>query len=385
MSKESVFIKDDKKETKKKKIMILSCHTPSLLWFRLDMMKYFVDSGYEVVAVGNESENIWSDEFKKHYIKYRKVSIQRNGTNPLADLKMYKNLRKIMKEERPSIVFSYNAKAVIYGSLAASKLGIKCFSLIAGIGSIFLSSSLKIKVIRSILLCQYKATLPRCSKVFFQNSEDASMFVEKKIVSPNKIVFINGSGVNTELFPLLPQPGEFGFIFVGRLLKDKGIVEFLAASAELKKNYPNVNIFVVGPFDTNPSSINKQFLNKYINDGTIIYYGEQKDVLPYLLKANVLVLPSYREGTPKTVLEAMSCGRAIITTDVPGCRQTIIDGVHGFIIPDHDSKAILDKMIYLLEHKEECASMGIKARGRVEDIYDVRKVNKVILDTIKEN
>lgn len=362
------------------KILVLSSHTPSLFWFRMDMMKAFLERGHEVVAIGNETEEKWAKKFSLLNVKYRQANVQRTGTNPLKDLKTLKDLKKIIKEEKPQKIFSYQAKTVIYGGLATKKhKEIDYYPLIAGVGSIFLAKGFKAKLIRAVLKMEYKLALKSAKKVFFQNQDDVQIFLNNKLVKNSQVEMMNGSGVNLEKFTVQSLPEEPAFLCISRLIRDKGVIEYLEASKKVKEEYPNVRFLLVGPFDTNPSAISKETLDSYINAGVIEYFGEQENVIPYLKQCSIYVLPSYREGTPKTVLEAMASFKAIITTDAPGCRETVIDGENGYLVPVKDSDAIADKMKYLIDNPKTIIEMAKKGRLLVEEKFDVKKVNAKIL------
>lgn len=365
------------------KIMVMSSHTPSLMWFRIDMMLDFKKLGHDVIAVGNESEEQWQEQFKNLGIKYRQAFIQRNGTNPIKDLKTLKSLRAIIREERPDKIFTYNAKTVIYGGIAAKKEKVETYSLIAGLGSIFMGHGLKNKIIQRILCAEYKKSLKHSAKVFFQNKDDVQTFIDKHLVKKEQVVMLNGSGVNLQKFTVQPLPKTFGFLFIGRLIKDKGVFEYLEACKIVKEQHPEVRCLLVGPFDSNPSSLKPEDLKSYIDSGIIEYFGEQSDVRPYLAQCSVFVLPSYREGIPKTVLEAMASYKAIITTDTPGCRETVIDGENGFLIPIKDSSQLSNKMNYLYKNPYVVSKMAGYGRKMVENVFDVNKVNKIIFQTMK--
>ena len=365
------------------KILVLSSHTPSLLWFRIDMMLDFMRRGYEVVAVGNEKEDIWDIRFRQYGIKYRQAFIQRNGTNPLKDLKTLKSLRKIIKEERPDKIFAYNAKTVIYGNIAAKKEGVKIYSLVAGLGSVFMGKGFKNKLMQLILKMEYRRSLKYSDIVFFQNKDDVGIFLENKMIIRDKVVLLRGSGVNLDKFNIQNFPDKFGFLFIGRLIKDKGICEYLKACEIVKAKYPEVRCLVVGPFDSNPTALRKEELKSYLDNGTIEYFGEQEDVRPCLAQCNVFVLPSYREGTPKTVLEAMASYRAVITSDAPGCRETVVDGENGYLVPIKDHLKLAEKMIYLYEKQETINNMAKIGRRMAEEIFDVKKVNNVIVSAME--
>ena len=366
------------------KILVLSSNTNSLIQFRLDMMKSFQNRGYTVVAAGDAPEGKWSDYFSAMGIQYRQIFVQRNGMNPKNDLKTLSSIKKLLQEERPDKIFAYQAKSIVYGGAAAKQLRIKEFySLIAGVGSIFVSKGIKIKIVRAILSLQYRHAMNKAPIVFFQNNDDVELFLKKKIVKRSQVCVINGSGVNLDIFTPMPLPEQTAFLSVSRLIKDKGVREYLSAARIVKERYPHTRFMLVGPFDSNPSAIKPEELKPYIDDNVIEYFGEQRDVRPYLGQCSVFVLPSYREGVPKTVLEAMASQRAIITTDAPGCRDTVIDGENGYLVPVGDAVALADKMIELLNSPDEIAVMAKKGRRIAEEKYDVNKINKNICDAMK--
>ena len=371
------------KDEQNKTIVVLSSHTPSLFWFRMDMMKSFLKLGYSVVAVGNEKYDKWEKEFKKENIEYRQIYVKRNGTNPLEDFKTYNSIKKVLKEIHPYKIFAYQAKTVIYGGLAANSLGItEVYPLIAGVGSVFLKNDLKSKLIKKIMVTEYKLSMKKSPKVFFQNKDDEKIFFDNKIVKKGKTVMIPGSGVNLQNFKFQTMPNEFGFLCISRLIKDKGIYEYLEACKKIKKLYPEVRCLLVGPYDTNPSAITPNELQEYINIG-VEYFGEQRDVKPYLEQCNVFVLPSYREGTPKANLEAMASGKAIITTDATGCRETVVDKVNGFLVPIKNVEAIVEAMKYFINNPSEAFEMGREGRKICENTFDVDIVNRIICATMK--
>ena len=367
----------------KGKIIVMSAHTPSLFWFRMEMMQRFLSLGYDVIAVANESENEWKDKFAICGITYRQIHINRNGTNPIKDFRTLKEIKRLFQKEKPQKIFSYNAKAVIYGGIAAKEQKINFYPLIAGVGSIFLSNNLKSRVLQRIMSAEYKKSL-KCSKaVFFQNHDDSELFLKKRLVKQKQIAYIHGSGVNLQKFKVEDFPNDFSVLFTGRLIKDKGIREYLEACEIIKRKYPDVKCMLVGPYDTNPTSLEEEELKRYIDSHIIEYYGEQRDVRPFLRQCSVFVLPSYREGTPKTVLEAMATGRAIITTDAPGCKETVVDGENGFLVPIKNVNALVDKMIELINNPHLVSKFGLKSRQIAEEKFSVETVNDTICKTME--
>lgn len=366
------------------KVVVLSSFTTSLFWFRIDMMKSFLAEGYEVVAVGEAPEDQWAAQFQELGIRYRSIPVQRNGMNPLYDMKTLRALYRLLREEKPDKVFTYQAKTVIYGGIAARLCKIQdVYPLIAGVGSVFLGDGLKRKIVRSILVTEYKIGLKKAAGAFFQNRDDLAVFTSNKIIPEQKVVMLNGSGVNIDRFEPTELPEKVSFLCISRLIRDKGVCEYLDAAREIHKRHPDVHCVLVGPYDTNISAIKPEDVQPYIDDGSIEYVGEQKNVCPYLQACTAYVLPSYHEGTPKTVLEAMACGRPTITTDAPGCRETVTNGVNGYLVPVKDVAAIVDAMEKIISDPAKTAQMAKKARIIAEEKYDVNKINKKIKQTMK--
>lgn len=361
------------------KILVLSSHTPSLFWFRLDMMRSFIDSEGEVIAAGPGDCVEWEEKFLQYDIKYCQIAVARNGLNPLNDLKTLLSLNDLIKREKPDKIFVYQAKTIAYGCMAAKRNGItEVYPMVAGLGSIFRGKGLKNAIVKKVMAMLYKNAFCCSRKVFFQNGDDRDEVIGKGLMSLEKVVMVNGSGVNLEKFRLEPLPVAPVFLFIGRLIRDKGIIEYLEACRRVKKTYPQVRCLLVGPYDSNPSALMPEELDVYINEGVVEYFGEQTDVRPYIAQCNIFVLPSYYEGTPKTVLESMAMGRAIITTDAPGCRETVINGLNGFLVPVKNVDIIVEKMIYFIENSNSIIEMGKQGRLLAEEKYDVNIVNRII-------
>ena len=348
------------------------------------MMKEFIKRDYIVYALGNEPEEKWKEKFEIEGIRYRQIDVSRNGTNPIRDIKSLISIYNVLKELCPTKIFTYQAKTVIYGGIAASLLGIKeVYTLIAGVGSIFLNDTVKTRLIRNIIIMEYRVALRNSKTIFFQNNDDLLVFQRCKMISDKqRVEMIPGSGVNIDWYSMMPMPNVFGFLYIGRLIRDKGIYEYLEACRSVKKTYPNIRCLLVGPFDSNPSAFTVLQLQSYIDEGIVEFFGEQDDVRPYFAQCSVFVLPSYREGIPKTVLEAMACGRAIITTDVPGCRDTVDNGIEGWVVPAKDTEALKKAMYDSILNPQAVITMGINCRKKATDVFDVRIVNELICRTM---
>lgn len=362
------------------KIAVLSSHTFSLFWFRMDMMIAFIKQGHEVIAVGPEPEVNWKNKFEENGIRYKQIFVERNGINPFKDLRTYKELHNFMKKEKPDKVFAYQAKTVVYGSIAAKMNGItEVYSLIAGLGSVLRGEGLKNKIIKTVMKIEYRAACRASKKVLFQNNDDKNEFLNNGLIQENKTVIINGSGVNLEKFKPEPLPERPAFLFIGRLIKDKGVMEYLQACKRIKDEYPEVRCLLVGPYDSNPSALKPNELQPFIERGIVEFFGEQIDVRPYLKQCSTYVLPSYHEGTPKTVLEAMAIGRSIITSDAPGCRETVTDGYNGFLVPIKDIDALVNKMKILVSDSSLNKLMAERSLKLAREKYDVNIVNRSIM------
>lgn len=366
------------------KALLLSSHTPSLFWFRVDLMKAMQDVGYEVVAAGQMPEADWSERFKSLGVRYRQIRVARNGLNPLSDLVTLKDIKKLLREERPDKIFAFQAKTISYGAMAANSLGITDFyPLIAGLGSVFRGKGLKNKLTRTVMSVLYKQAFKKSKKIFFQNNDDRKMLINAGLLKEEQIVMIHGSGVNLVKFQPTVFPEIPTFLFIGRLIKDKGVIEYLKACTRIKEMYTNmVRCLLVGPYDSNPSALKPEELQPLVDKGVIEYFGEQSNIQAFISQSTVYVLPSYHEGTPKTVLESMAMGRTIITTDAPGCRETVINGENGFLVPVKNVDVVITKMQYLIERPLECIRMGAKSREIATKIFDVNIVNKTILETM---
>ena len=363
-----------------KRIIVVTPHTPSLIWFRMDMMLDFIDKGYDVIAVGEESEEIWADRFRKYRIQYRMIPIIRNGLNPFHDIVTIRALQNLYRELKPQKVFLYQAKAVVYGSIAAMQQpDLEVYSLISGLGSVFRGTSWKQKLLKTVLKLEYRFALRKNKAVIFHNPDDMEQFQAWDIVPASLCRIVHGSGVNINDFSYKEPPdGPTVFLMIARLIRDKGIMEYLEACKIIKQKYPDTKCMLVGAFDTNPSAIKKELLEPYYS--YVDYYGEQKDVKPFIQQCTVYVLPSYHEGIPKSVLEAMSIGRAIITTDAPGCRETVVNGNNGYLIPIKNTSALAERMENMLQHPEQQIAMGKKSRMYAEQNFDVKKINHKIAE-----
>lgn len=368
----------------KSKIAFVASYPHSLINFRLALMKEFICQGYEVIAVAPHDKAV-AETLAQHGIRYSSVRLDRNGINPFSDVKLLIKLYQIFKHEKPVAIFSYTIKPVIYGSIAARFAKVtKIYSMVTGTGYVFLNNNLKNKIVSVIARTLFRFALYFNTCIFFQNKDNLALFKQMKIINFSKpAAIINGSGVDCVEFKPSLYPENISFLMIARFLLDKGIREYVSAAKMIKQKYPHIKFRLVGWIDTNPNSISEQELNSWIAEGIIEYLGKLEDVRPAITDSSVYVLPSYHEGTPRTVLEAMAMARPIITTDAPGCRETVICNKNGFLIPVKDIAALYAAMEYFIMRPDEIKRMGEESRNLAVEKYDVNKVNKSILTIIK--
>ncbi len=308
------------------------------------------------------------------------IPMARAGTNPLSDAGTMVALYRLMREVRPEAVLPYTIKPVIYGTLAAWLARVpRRFALVTGLGYAFTGE--RAGMVQRIVHVLYASALARVAKVFFQNPDDAQLFRQLGIL-PAQVpsVVINGSGVDVSAYAQVPLPSTPPvFLLIARLLGDKGVREYASAAARIKARQPQARFLLAGWIDENPDAILQSELDGWVDAGVIEFLGKLPDVKPAITEATVYVLPSYREGTPRTVLEAMAMGRPIITTDAPGCRETVIDRENGYLVPVKSLDALVDAMMRFIDAPELAARMGARSRQFAVEKYDVHKVNAVML------
>lgn len=367
------------------KIAVIGGYAPSLINFRGDLLREMVAAGHEVLACAPDASDKTINELDRLGVEYFNIPISRTGLNPFSDALTFFSLLQLFKKEQVEVVLSYTAKPVIYGSLAANAASIPLvYSMVTGLGNGFSAVDVKGKMIGVIVSFLYRIGLTNNLKIFFQNPDDLLEFQSRKLVrDTDRSVLINGSGINTQKFNVRKVPAKIRFVLIARLLKDKGICEYADAAAIIKKKHPTIEFDLVGWLDQNPACISPELLRKWVVAGIINHLGKLDDVRPAISNSSVYVLPSYYgEGTPRTILEAMSMGRAIITTDSPGCRETVVDGENGFLVPIKNVEKLVEAMEKFILHPELIPKMGKRSRAIAEEKYDVNKVNKVILETM---
>jgi len=359
------------------KIAISINTTWNIYNFRLGLIKALLNKGYEVYAISPYDE--YAKKLETIGVKHIDIKINNKGTNPLEDIKLINNYYKIFRNIKPDIILLYTIKPNIYGSLAAGILSIPVISNISGLGTVFLNNNLFYKLARLL----YKIALKIPKKVFFQNGHDRDLFIKLKLVDISKTDILPGSGINTNKFEplkIINDNKKIKFLFIGRLLKDKGLIEYVEAARMIKngklkienEKYKNIEFHILGAFYSgNPTAIIESEMERWEKENIIKYLKTSDNVKAVIANHDCIVLPSYREGLSRVLLEAASMAKPIITTDVPGCKEVVNDGVNGLLCKVKDAKDLADKMIKMINLKEEeRIKMGKAGREKVVREFD---------------
>ncbi len=362
-------------------IMINSGRTAAFLSTRRKLICSLVGDGHKVILTGYQAG--YEAELNALGVKFVRVPMDRAGLNPFADLNLLKEYYRLIKENNIDIVHSYTIKPNIYGSIAARLAGVEeVYPTLNGLGYAFTGDGIRGRVVRAVASIFYLVAFSCSKKVFFHNKDDIDLIVDRRLINREKCVQIDGSGIDLEAFPAEEMPSEISFVLISRLLKSKGILEYAEAARIVKKTHVKIVFNLVGPTDQNPSGIQLSDIKPYIEDGTLLYHGAQEDVRSFLRDSSVVVLPSYREGLPHSLLEGMATGRAILTTNAPGCRETTIDGKNGYLVPIRDVEALADRMCCMIENPEKTREMGRVSLEIAKERFDVDKVNSTILSAM---
>ena len=369
------------------KILVLSSLAYSLTNFRGTLLTAMVDAGHEIIACAPDENDEVRQWLAQKGIGFRTIRMARTGMNPFADAATLWDMVSLMRKEQPDVVLAYTQKPIIYGGIAARLLGgIRYYAMCSGLGHAFSGDGgFRSSALKKIVSLLYRAAVAKAAGVFVFNQDDNEEMHTNGILLPDQIAIqVPGSGIDLSRFVQQPlPPGPPKFLMVARLLRDKGPGEYAAAAAIVRKKYPDARFQLLGPFDANPSSISKEELDGWQAEGLIEYLGETSDVQPFLADCSVFVLPTYyREGLPRTILEAMATGRAIITTETPGCRETVHKDVNGILVPPRDSDALADAMEKMADDAALRQRYGDASRQIAEDYYDVHKVNALLLGTM---
>lgn len=379
-----------------KKIAIIGSTAYNLYNFRKDFIFACLEQGHQVYAFVSEYDDQWLDIIKNLGATPISYQLSRGGLNPLSDLYSIFQLINKIKEIQPDIVFSYSTKPIIYATLAAYKTNVPyIYGMIEGLGSPFTihkhGQSLKTKFIRFVQISLYRLAFPYLDKIIFLNRDDPKDLVHHYNLphKNNAIEVLGPIGLNLQEYAYTKWDTEknLSFIFIARLIAEKGIFEYLEAARIVKEKYPDITFKIIGGLDPeNPTGLKQAQLDQLIETGIIEYAGFVKDVNQRIRESAVFVLPSYyREGVPRSTQEAMAIGRPVITTDVPGCNETVVEGVTGFLIPKWDVNALVKKMIYFIEYPEQVNTMGYQGFLYAKKNFNADHINHRLLQILGMN
>ena len=352
------------------------------LWFflshRLPIALAARDAGYEVHIASHTGTNSEIKQLNQESLQFHPISFRRSSVGLWQEFKTLRELHKLYKEVQPDIVHHVTIKPVLYGTLVARWVGgIQILNAISGLGYLFIAQGWQSFIRKKLLLWGYRAIL-HSKKVWilFQNPDDQALFAQHKIIHPQHASIIKGSGVDLQQFTFSAIPkGKIKIILVARMLRDKGVGEFVKAATMLKQQGVDADFLLVGSVDLgNPKSISIEQLEQWSKSGVVKWLGERADIPQLVAKSHIAVLPSYREGLPKSLIEAAAVGRPIVTTNVPGCREVVKEGENGFLVPARDAKKLAAAIKKLTNNPKLLITMGKKSRLMAEQEFSIQKV-----------
>ena len=372
------------------KIVFIGTLASSFLGFRADLIKALLAKNYTIYA--------FTSEYTKEELSKIEVlgaipityELNRGGINPFTDIRSTYELSKKIKKISPDLVFSYFSKPVIFGTLAAKIAKVpKVVGMLEGLGYTFTEqpriTSKKTQLIKKAQILLYKIALPKLDKIIFLNPDDSKDLLDKYSIKVKEVKVLGGIGLNLEDYSYTSiYPSQPTFIFVARLLAEKGIHDYIAAAKIVKDKYADAKFIVLGSIDKQAlGALTEAELKQFTEASIVEYPGHVNNVPEWIANSSVFVLPSYyREGVPRSTQEAMAIGRAVITTDVPGCRETVVDGINGFLVEKWNPQALAEKMIYFIEHPEKIKKMGYESYKIAQEKFNADKVNKRLIDML---
>ncbi len=368
-----------------KKIIINVNSAWNLFNFRAGLIGELIRAGYEVVAVSPWDENVPKLELLG--CRFVKLEVDSQGTNPIRDLLLLWRYWQLLIIEKPDLCLFYTVKPNVFGSLASTFCGVPFINNVAGLGSVFISGGWLKRIVKIL----YKIALKKSTKVFFQNKDDLELFLENKLINPKLTDVLPGSGINLNYFSPLKtdidttEISSFKFLLIARMLKDKGVVEYVKAAQLLKESGLKAEFYLLGFLDVhNPAAISKEQMNAWVKQGYVKYLGSSDDVREHISNSSCIVLPSYREGTPRALLEAAAMAKPIITTNAAGCKEVVDDGENGMLCEVKNSIDLASKMKEMLMLSEDQRKlMGEKGRLKMVKEYDEKIVIQKYMQAIE--
>lgn len=373
------------------KIVLIGTTANCMIGFRGDLIKSMHKQGHIIYAYALN----YDDDTRKQIQALGAIPVDyafsRTGLNPVKDFRDTYVLSKQLKKHKPDLVFSYFSKPCIFGTLAAVIAGVKKrYAMLEGLGYVFTEPpqgvSRKVKLLKKIQVGLYRYVFPKLDALILLNPDDRRDLLIDCKIKVKQAHILGGIGLNLADYPFSAAPVQpVSFIFIARLLAEKGVHEYVAAARKVKEQYPETQFYMLGAVDTqNPGSLTEQNLAQLIEDGIIIAPGHVSNVADWIAKSSVFVLPSYyREGIPRSTQEAMAIGRAILTTDVPGCRETVVHGVNGYLVKRWSHEALAERMCELIEDPEKIVNMGQASYKFAQEKFDAKKVNSRLLSMLE--
>ena len=356
------------------KILFIASHAHSFINFRGDLIRE-ISKKHSVVCCGPFVDSEQISMVESLGASYSCINIKRNQINIFSDFKYLFGLIKLIRREKPDKVIAYTIKPVIFTGIASYfSPFFHFYPMITGLGYIF-NINKRFNIVKALTIILYKISLKKSHKVVFQNPDNQTYFHELGLIKYEKSELILGSGVNLQHYSKSSLPSEPVFLMIARLLYDKGIIEYLKAAKLIKKDYPHVRFILVGPYENSNNGLCKTVLEQFNDIEQVDYLGVTDDVRSHLKNCSIFVLPSYHEGLPRSVLEAMAAGRPVLTTDVPGCRETVINGENGWLVKKANVEQLVDRMKWFIENPLEWHRMAMASRDMVENKFDVHKIN----------
>lgn len=370
------------------KIAIIGTTSADMIGFRGDIIKVLAKKGHEVYAFAVDYDVNKREKIESLGAKTIDYQLSRAGLNPLSDIYNTYKLSRTLKKLKPDLVFSYSVKPVIFCTLAAVFAGVRRrIGMLEGLGYAFTDHpngmTNKSVMIRKIQILLYRIAFPFLERLIFLNPDDPVDLVENNNMHVKEICVLGGIGLNLVDYPYsTPNVSPISFIFIARLLAEKGVYDYIAAARLVKSKHPNANFIILGRLDEdNPGGLSSEELKNLVDEGVVIYPGFVSNVHEWLTNSSVFVLPSYyREGVPRSTQEAMAIGRPIITTDGPGCRETVIDGKNGFLVPRWSPEILAEKMVFFIENPEKIQTMGIESHKIAQEKFNADLVNLRLLN-----
>lgn len=367
------------------KVCIIGNQAFSLLNFRGPLIAEMLARGVRVFAFAPDYDDDTRSQVRAFGAEPIDFSLSRVGMNPIRDCIDMLHLALLLRKIKPDFTLTYFAKPVIYGTLAAWMVRVpRRFAMIEGLGYAFTSGEgktpLRRRVLSRVVGLLYDIALKRADGVFFLNRDDIEVFLDRRLIDPGRVILLGGIGVNLdEWLPAPPVSKPITFLLAARLLREKGIIEYAQAAKLIKEKHPDTRFVLLGGLDANPGSLSFNDVQQWVTDGILEWPGHVQNVSAWMAQASVFVLPSYREGVPRSTQEALAMARPIITTDAPGCRETVIEGNNGFLVPIRDVGALASAMERFILKPELIDKMGRASRRIAEERFDVNKINKIIL------